>query len=292
MALAFVVCLTAGAQAETLILVAPDPELDAAIRAELADARVQILIVDVSEGTPAELALKQREGFMVWHDSGEVVFWDARTGAGSRRPAPKTPAAHADVAKDLRAWMRLETPTTSMAPVAPTERRKRSLTFEAGLVARSNVLDDHRTRLRYSMGVSLGLGPVVLAPAVELGSAMTLPSDRATGDQSAIGLSLHARAGLGPTPSARFEGSAGFSVLRVQMEGADLMGRAIADAATAAALGAAVVGSWRHGRVSIAADLGVDFVLTDQELEDRNVRIGIPRHLEPRAIVRLGIAIR
>src|SRR5688500_5005586 len=96
-------------------MVSPPPELDAAVRTSLAPWRVKIIVVDLASGTPAELALAQGAGFVVWADDGELVLWDAGAGTGERRDIPETldDANAAALALSIKTWMHLGAPPES-----------------------------------------------------------------------------------------------------------------------------------------------------------------------------------
>lgn len=315
-------CATAFASnragAETLVLVSPPPALDAAVRTSLAPWRVKIIVVQLASGTPAELALAQGAGFVVWADDDELVLWDAGAGVGERRdiPAQLDDANAAALALSIKTWMNLGAPPTdsttppdvpiedrppprgdvsALAPVAPTALAPPLLRIEASTGARSNIADDGRASFRASIGVVARTGPIDLALGFELGPARTAADNVASGDLSTVELSAHARLPVPMTAGLTAYSGAGVVLVRSSFSGADNMARTFVASDLAPGLDAAGLLEWRParlGRLVVAAEVGATYVLTSQELQDRNMRLVTPAHIEPRGLVRVGFVLR
>ena len=311
------------ASAETLVMVSPPPELDAAVRASLAPWRVKIIVVDLASGTPAELALATSAGFVVWRDDSELVLWDAGAGVGERRDIPTDldDANAAALALSIKTWMHLGAPPTDstgdppddhvdepppppppgggggdvhdVVPIAPAPRLPPPLfRVEAATGARGNITDEGRAAVRASVGVVARTGPLDLAVGLELGPSIRTSDAIASGDLSTFQLTAHARWGVPVTRSLTVAPGAGFVLVRSSFSGVDDMARTFEATATVPALDAAGLIEWRRSRLVISGEIGATYVLVSQELQDRNMRLITPAHIEPRGLVRVGIVLR
>ncbi len=316
-------CATAFASnragAETLVLVSPPPALDAAVRTSLAPWRVKIIVVQLASGTPAELALAQGAGFVVWADDDELVLWDAGAGVGERRdiPAKLDDASAAALALSIKTWMHLGAPPTSsmddppdgpvdapppseggvsvLVPVVPAPLAPPRLRVEASTGARGNIADDGRASFRASIGVVARTGPIDLALGFELGPARATADNVASGDLSTVELSAHARLPVPMTAGLTAYPGAGIVLVRSSFKGADDMARTFVASDLAPGLDAAGLLEWRPARLDrlvVAAEVGATYVLTSQKLQDRNMRLITPAHIEPRGLVRVGFVLR
>lgn len=289
-------------------MVSPPPTLDAAVRTSLAPWRVKIIVVDLASGTPAELALAQGAGFVVWADDGELVLWDAGAGTGERRdiPVELDDANAAALALSIKTWMHLgappppldegrvegpapeEPPLVAPAPPLPAPRFR----IEAAAGTRGNLDDDGNASLRASFAAIARTGPIDLVLGVEAGPTRTGGDDVATGDLSTFVVSGHARWGVPLTRSLAIAPMAGLVVARTTFSGTDDMARTFDASATAPGLDAGGLVEWRRGRLVVAAELAATYVLVSQELQDRNMRLVTPAHIEPRGLVRVGLVLR
>lgn len=318
-------CATAFASrragAETLVLVSPPPELDAAVRTSLAPWRVKIIVVDLASGTPAELALAQGAGFVVWADDGELVLWDAGAGVGERRDIPPEldDANAAALALSIKTWMHLGAPPTDStggpevaeprdgelrdvvpieppplvepAPPLPPPR----LRVEAASGARGNMTDNGRASLRATVGVVARTGPLDLALGFELGPASDAGDGVANGDLTTIEIAAHARWPFPLTRSLTVAPAAGVLLVRSTFSGVDDMSRTFEASDMAPALDAAGLIEWRparFGRLIVSGEVGASYVLVSQDLKDRNMQLVTPAHIEPRGLVRVGFVLR
>jgi hypothetical protein len=323
-----IACATAAASgragAETLVMVSPPPELDAAVRTSLAPWRVKIIVVDLASGTPAELALAQGAGFVVWRDDGELVLWDAQAGVGERRDIPTDldDANAAALALSIKTWMHLGAPpppgggdgatddgptddgtthdgsggtkdvhdTVPVPPATPIAPPR--LRVEAAGGTRANMTDEGRAVFRVAIGAVARTGPIDLALGFELGPSLSTTGDVANGDLSTIEASAHARYGVPMTRSLTLTPSAGVVLVRSAFSGTDDMNRSFAASDLAPALDAAGLLEWRWSRFVVSGEVGVTYVVTSQELQDRNMRMVTPAHIEPRGLVRVGLVLR
>jgi hypothetical protein len=331
-----IACATAAASgragAETLVMVSPPAELDAAVRTSLAPWRVKIIVVDLASGTPAELALAQGAGFVVWRDADELVLWDAQAGVGERRdiPADLDDANAAALALSIKTWMHLgappppgggdtigdepaddgsggtgatgatgdvhgtvplpvpvPVPVPPAAPLAPPRLR-----VEAAAGTRANMTDEGRAVFRAAVAAITRTGPLDVSLQLELGPSQATADAVAEGDLSTIDVSVHARYGVSMTPSITLTPSAGLVLVRSAFSGVDSMQRTFAASDTAPALDASGLLEWRRSRFVVSGEVGVTYVLISQELQDRNMRLVTPAHIEPRGLVRVGLVLR
>ncbi|HUQ04932.1 MAG TPA: hypothetical protein VM261_20660 [Kofleriaceae bacterium] len=315
-----IACSTATASAETLVMVSPPPELDAAVRTSLAPWRVQIIVVQLASGSPAELALAQGAGFVVWADDDELVLWDAGAGVGERRdiPAEMDDANAAALALSIKTWMHLGAPPVDstgregdgdviepppggsgdihdVVPVPAPPLEPPLLRAEAATGLRGNMTDAGRTSTRVMLSAVGRLGPVDLALGFELGSASAAGDDVATGELSMMELSVHARWPVPLGPALTLSPAAGLALVRSSFSGVDNMDRALSASDSAPALDAAAIVEWRprwFDRLVIGAEVGASYVLVSQRFEDRNMRLATPAHIEPRGLVRVGLVLR
>lgn len=292
-------------------MVSPPPPLDAAVRTSLEPWRVKIIVVDLASGTPAELALAQGAGFVVWADDGELVLWDAGAGIGERRdiPAELDDATAAALALSIKTWMHLGAPPPpaedepppppvdegagpAPPPIAPAPLPPPRFRVEAAAGTRGNLDDDGSASLRASVAAIARTGPIDLVLGLEAGPARTGGDAVATGDLSTFVVSGHARWGVPLARSLTIAPTAGLVVARTTFSGADAMARTFDASATAPGLDAGGIVEWRRGRLVIAAELAATYVLVSQELQDRNMRLVTPAHIEPRGLVRVGLVLR
>jgi hypothetical protein len=316
-----IACATAAASgragAETLVMVSPPPELDAAVRTSLAPWRVKIIVVDLASGTPAELALAQGAGFVVWRDDGELVLWDAQAGVGERRDIPPDldDANAAALALSIKTWMHLGAPPlpggTDVIGVGPTDNTGGNgevhdtipvppppplepprLRVEAAGGTRTNINDDGRALFRAAIAAVARTGPLDLVLGFELGPSQSTTDAVAAGDLSTIDVSAHARYGVPVTRSLTLSPSAGVVLVRSSFTGLDEMARTFAASGLAPAIDAAGLVEWRWSRFVVSGEVGMTYVLTSQDLQDRNMRLVTPAHIEPRGLVRVGLVLR
>jgi hypothetical protein len=291
------------ANAETLVMVSPPPRLDAAVRTSLAPWRVKIIVVEMASGTPADLALAQGAGFVVWADDGELVLWDADAGAGERRdiPVELDDANAAALALSIKTWMHLgvppgdavdvdsvePAPTPSESPIPPPRVRA-----EAATGVRGNMAADGGASLRAAFGAVARTGPIEIALDFELGSAADASSGAVFGEMSIVEVSVHARWPLPVARSLTLSPTAGVVFGRSSFSGRDDRDRPYDAAGTSAGVDAGAMLAWRWSRLVVAGELGATYVLVSQELQDRDMRLATPAHIEPRGLVRVGLVLR
>jgi hypothetical protein len=308
---ALLALLAAPARAETLVMVSPPPELDAAVRASLAPWRVKIIVVELASGTPAELALSQGAGFVVWRDQDQLVLWDARASSGERRGIPPAldDAGAAALALSIKTWMHLGAPPPPddvVAPpideVPPTDggairvtlpapaRPRPRLRLEAATGARANAGARGRTALRVAIGAAARTGPLELAGTVELGP--TVPAGDATvdGTLGTTTVTAHARWILPVWEALTLAPCAGLVVVHNSFSGTDSMDRAFTATGLRPGVDVGAILDWRWRRLLVSAEVGVSAV-PSQGLQDRNIRLDTSTHIEPRGLIRLGIVL-
>lgn len=301
-------------------MVSPPPELDAAVRASLAPWRVKIIVISLASGTPAELALAQRAGFVVWADDSELVLWDASAGVGERRDIPSEldDANAAALALSIKTWMHLgapprpgEEPTDPVDDTPPppgrggegAELRDTVLTpseplppallrVEAASGARGNIADRGRAGMRLAVAGVARIGPVDVALGGEIGPARSLTEGEVVGELSTLDVTAHGRWGVAVGPALTLAPSAGVVLIRTSFSGVDAMDRTYDAAGTTYGLDAAGLLEWRRSWLVVSAELGATYVLVSQELQSRNMRLNTPAHIEPRGLVRVGVVLR
>ncbi len=314
-ALLAVVAAGSGASAETLVLVSPPPELAAAVRASLAPWRVKIIVVELAAGTPAELALGQGAGFVVWRDDDQLVLWDAGTGTGARRDVPPDldDAGAAALALSIKTWMHLGSPPVPPAidvppeavidgqpperaavgtVVAPTPLAPPRLRLEAASGARANAGDQGRTGFRATVGIVARTGPIDVAVTAELGPALPAGDAAATGDLGTIAVAAHGRWPVPVSAAVVVAPTVGLVVLRSSFRGLDGMDRSFAASGSGLGVDAAGVVEWRRGWLVVAVEVGATVVPLSQELQDRNIKLVTDAHIEPRGLLRIGWVLR
>jgi hypothetical protein len=311
-----IACSTAAA--ETLVMVSPPPELDAAVRTSLAPWRVKIIVVEMASGSPAELALAQGAGFVVWADDDELVLWDAGAGVGERRDIPPDldDANAAALALSIKTWMHLGAPPVEtdeieppppppdvgdgeirdVVPIRPPPAPTAPPLFrvEAATGIRGNMTDAGRASTRAMLGVVGRAGRVDLALGFELGSSTSTSDAVATGDLATVELSAHARWPLPLLPTLTVSPAVGAALVRGSFSGVDTMDRTLSASDLAPALDAAGIVEWRPGwfdRLVIGAEAGASYVLVSQNFQDRNMRLVTPAHIEPRGLLRVGVVL-
>ncbi len=308
------VCADAPAESaatETLVLVSPPDELDEAVRASLAPWRVKIIVIEMASGTPAELALSLGAGYVVWRDDDELVLWDASAGNGERRdvPMPLDDASAAALALSIKTWMHLGAPPAgapaafdavgdTIAEPAPQPARRGApapaprLRVEAATGARTNLGDDGRTDLRLAVGAGARTGPVDVSLGVELGPSHPSGDGMFSGDLSTVSAGVFARWGLTVAPSITVAPRLGLTLQRSAFTGTDAVDRELSATATSPGLDGAGVIEWRRGWLLVSAEVGATVIIRAQELQDRNVRLITPAHIEPAGLVRVGLVLR
>lgn len=312
--------LCANAAGETLVMVSPPAELDAAVRASLAPWRVKIIVIDVASGTPAELALTQRAGFVVWRDRDQLVLWNAGGGSGERRgiPADLDDASAAALALSIKTWMNLGAPPPpdplTVEDGGPSEPIEPSgpppsgvidvlrppprvapplprLRVDAATGMRSNTGGHGRTDARLGLTAAARVWQLDAVLAAELGSSHQATADNGAGDMSMVAFGLHARYPLVLTPSLVAAPGIGFVMERTSFEGADSMDRTFSDAAMIYGFDASGVIEWRRGPFVVGLEVGGTAV-SSADLTDRNVKLHTPAHLQARGLARLGLVLR
>ncbi len=180
----FLVMLAGPARAETLVLVAPPPVLEDAVRQSCAPA-VRVIAVNYRVATPPEIAADHRADFVVWHDGTDLVLWTASGRAIERHAMPDYPTAGeaAALAAHLTAWVAREPSAAerSFMPVAapaPHDRRADAHTesparpafrFEYAFGSRANVARATDTQTQAAWSGFLRRGPLEVGVGVELG---------------------------------------------------------------------------------------------------------------------------
>ncbi|MBZ0235229.1 MAG: hypothetical protein K8M05_23070, partial [Deltaproteobacteria bacterium] len=161
--------------------------------------------------------------------------------------------------------------------------------------ARGNIADDGRASFRASVGAVARTGPVDLALGFELGPSRIASDDVASGDLSTVEVSAHVRLPVPVTRSLTLSAGAGLVLVRSSFSGTDAMSRTFVASDLAPGVDAAGLVEWRPSRLDrlvVAAEVGGTYVLTAQELQDRNMRLVTPAHIEPRGLVRVGFVLR
>lgn len=311
--------LTRVSAAETLVMVSPAPELDAAVRASLAPWRVTIIVVDLAAGTPAELALSQGAGYVVWSDQGELVLWDARAATGERRgiPAPLDDATAAALALSIKSWMRLGPPPVPDAPVpdgpvtelvaetpAPATGRERvdgapappavsppRLRLEAGSGARANAAASGRTALRLAVAAAGRVGPVDVVAGVELGPSHPGGDLMTNGELATLAVTAHARWPFALVPAVTAGPAIGAVLVHTTYRGLDQIARPFAATGFMPGLDVAGVVEWRRGPLVVGAEVGATAIPWGQSLKDRNIRLDTRAHIEPHGLARVGVIL-
>lgn len=329
-----VVALAAGvlsfgapARSETLVMVSPPAELDSAVRASLAPWRVKIIVIDMASGTPAELALTQGAGFVVWRDRDELVLWNAGGGIGERRGIPPDldDASAAALALSIKTWMNLGAPPppeppidgggngdtvepmehTGGEPPGPTGAAGRvdvlppprvppplpRLRVDAATGVRSNTGNHGRTDMRLGVAAAARVWRVDAGLAVELGPSHAAQGTGGAGDLSMIAFGVNARYPVVLTPSLVVAPGIGAVMERTRFQGVDTMSRAFSDAGMSIGLDAAGVLEWRRGPFVVGLEIG-GTALPSGDLQDRNVKLHTPAHLQARGLARLGLVLR
>jgi hypothetical protein len=319
--------LFAQARGETLVMVSPPAELDSAVRASLAPWRVKIIVVDMASGTPAELALTQGAGFVVWRDDDELVLWNAGGGIGERRGIPPEldDASAAALALSIKTWMNLGAPPppeppidggdigdtvepmehTGGEPPGPTGEPGRidglpgpraplpppRLRVDAATGVRSNAGDHGRTDMRLGVAAAARVWRIDAGFAFELGPSHPAQGIGGAGDLSMMAFGVSARYPLVLAPSLVAAPGVGVVMERSQFRGVDTMSRAFSDAGMNVGFDAGGVIEWRRGPFLLGLEIG-GTVLPSGDLQDRNVKLHTPAHLQARGLARLGLVLR
>ncbi len=314
----------APAAGETLVMVSPPAELDSAVRASLAPWRVKIIVIDMASGTPAELALTQGAGFVVWRDQDELVLWNAGGGVGERRGIPPDldDASAAALALSIKTWMNLGAPpppeaagdsitdaggtSDAVEPVGPegtggphadvlpaprVPPPLPRLRVDAATGVRSNTGDHGRTDMRLGLAAAARVWRLDAVLAVELGPSHAARPENGSGDMSMIAFGLHARYPLVLTPSLVAAPGLGVVMEHTTFNGLDEMSRAVTDSDLSVGFDAGGVIEWRRGPLVVGLELG-GTVVPSAKLQDGNVKLRTPTHLQARGLARLGVVLR
>lgn len=302
------------AMAETLVMVSPPPELDAAVRSSLAPWRVKIIVIDMAAGSPAELALTQGAGFVVWRDDDELVLWNASGGVGERRDIPPglDDASAAALALSIKTWMNLGAPPPpdvafvedpppppppppiddGPAVHAMTPAPRPLMRIDAATGVRANTGDHGRTDLRVALAAGVRLGPIDALLAVELGPSHPASAVNGTGELSTLVVGAHARWPIALSPALSIAPGVGVVLARNAYAGVDTMDRAFSSSALSPGFDVTGVVEWRWKRLVLGAEVGATGMPLEATQQDRNVRLDTPAHLETRGLARLGVVLR
>ena len=123
-ALASTLMMPGLARAETLVLVAPDPALTAAVRVALEPWGTEVRVATAVDGRGAARGARVAEetgaAAVSWIEGGELWIYEARTGAAIARPVTPPPydaASATAVALSLKTWLRRTALDPEVAPV-------------------------------------------------------------------------------------------------------------------------------------------------------------------------------
>jgi hypothetical protein len=291
----------APASAETLVMVSPPAELDQAVRASLAPWRVKIIVIEMASGTPAELALTLGAGFVVWRDHDQLVLWNAGGGAGERRGIPPDldDAGAAALALSIKTWMNLgapppdpiavEPPRDELLPTPPPPSPPRAR-IDAASGVRTNTADHGRTELRLGVAATARVWRLDAGLGVELGPAHAVQTGEGDGDLSMTVVGVHARWPVAVTPTLTVAPGAGAVIERLRFGGLDTMNRGFSSTDTAVGLDGLAVLEWRRGLFVLGLEVGAS-VVRGADLQDRNVKLHTPAHLQARGLARLGLIL-
>jgi hypothetical protein len=318
-AAALVAGLASRAPAETLVMVSPPAELDAAVRTSLAPWRVKIIAIEMASGTPAELALTLGAGYVVWRDHDQLVLWNAAGSTAERRDIPPglDDAGAAALALSIKTWMNLGAPpppedvndpdpgtgtgrgtgtgttvttVTPPPPLAAPEWPRLRLDAAAGI--RANTGGHGRTEMRLALAAAVRVGPVDAVLGVELGPAHPASAENGTGELSTVVTSAHARFPVMLSPRLIVAPSAGVVLARGGFSGVDTMDRAFTSSAFSVGADVAGLVEYRRGRFLAGVELGATGVPSSVDYQDRNVKMVTPAHIETRGLARIGLVLR
>jgi len=176
---------------------------------------------------------------------------------------------------------------TKVIPPPPPRLR-----VSAATGVRQNAGDHGRTDVRAAFGAGARLGPVDAVLSFELGADHPATAVNGSGDYATTVVAVH---GYWPVPlgtALRVGPGVGLVFERVSFAGVDTMDRAAAATGLGVGLDGRLTAEWRRGRLLIGAELGATFLLNSTQLQDRNVKLDTPTHIEPLALVRIGLVLR
>jgi hypothetical protein len=151
---------------------------------------------------------------------------------------------------------------------------------------------DGRASLRAAFGAAARTGPIEIALGFELGGAADASSGSVFGEISIVNVSAHARWPLRLARSLTLSPAAGLVGGRGSFSGLDDRDRPYGASGSSAGVDAAAILEWRWSRLIVAGEVGATYVLVSQELQDRDMRLVTPAHIEPRGLVRVGLVLR
>src|SRR5262249_18490987 len=104
-----------AARAQTVVLVAPPPALEQAVRTSLAPWRINVEVVASNHDAVQALAAAQEAGYVAWCEDGDLIFWDTAHGTRERRAMAGDlgEADAAALALSIKTWMRLGPPPSA-----------------------------------------------------------------------------------------------------------------------------------------------------------------------------------
>lgn len=282
------------ARAETLVLVAPDPALTAAVRVALEPWGTEVRVAAAVDGRGAARGARVAEetgaAAVSWIEGGELWIYEARTGAAIARPVTPPPydaASATAVALSLKTWLRRtaldpevapppprDEPAEAPAPAAPPET---SLLVGARIGPRFAATSPDLAELRagitgavFFLGGHLGVG---LELSSGFGVGVDAPAARGRWTETGLALTLEGRA----TPERwldlglRVGVSAGLGWLGVTLAPSSRSSSRSVEVGRflPAALAEVSLGIWPTERVRLGVALGVDAFLLRQRYRVR-----------------------
>jgi hypothetical protein len=184
------------ADAQKLVLLEPSGSLAAAVRREMRETMIDLLIVHGDNESPKRIGIEQDARFVVWREGGAYVFWDGLARTSRRREASglEDEISATQVAADILAWVVAAGDTDydgdpgivhdglaeSVLPARPLYR------IEMFLGQRLNVGPGHNTT------AGVGLTAVRRIGAIEVGLGTSSVEEQRLWDQTAF--FVHVRA--------------------------------------------------------------------------------------------------
>ena len=310
-ALSALVAASRRAAAETVVLIAPPRPLEDAVRRSLAPWRIEVVVVGAEAGAPEALAAAEAAGFVAWREGGDLIFWDTARSHRERRAMAKDldEAGAASLALSIKTWMRLPPPpvdapldpppgdgapppvgaggdVTAPLPAASSVVRLRA---DVGVGVRHNLGEHDRVLPRASVSVLYGVRSLQLGAMFETGTSYDLAGSDSTH------WSHHVIAGQVRWP---FGDPYRIAVVPVASVGVVLssasgmgnpQGQRLSARGTSPWLEAGVLVERRWRWLAAGLELGLGMVPAGQELKDRSLKVTVPAHVEPRAMLRLGV---
>jgi hypothetical protein len=177
------------ARAQKLVLVEPSGSLAAAVRREMRETAIDLMIVHGDSSSPKRIGIEQDARFVVWREGGAYVFWDGLSRTSRRREASglDDEINATQIASDILAWVVAAgdadfhvDPSMVSAGIEEHALPSRPLyRFEMFLGQRLNVGPGHNTT------TGVGLTAVRRIGAIEVGLGTSSVEERQLWDQTA-----------------------------------------------------------------------------------------------------------